>query len=75
MICSCAVHGDYRNALRVLVGKPEGEKPHGRPRNRCEGIRTDGKEIGWNGMNWLYLAQDRYKWWSNMNTGMDLCVS
>jgi hypothetical protein len=38
------------NAYRILVGKPEGKRPHGRPRRRCvDNIRMDLREIGWNG--------------------------
>jgi hypothetical protein len=44
--------GEGRNVYRVLVGKPEGKKPLGRPRSRCEdGIRMDLREIGWGGVD------------------------
>jgi hypothetical protein len=43
---------------KVLVGKPEGKKPLGRPRCRWEdGIRTDVRETGWDGVKWVQLAQ------------------
>jgi hypothetical protein len=49
-----------RNAYRILVGKPEVKRPLGRPRRRwVENIKIDLREIGWNGMDWIYLAQDR----------------
>jgi hypothetical protein len=52
--------GEGRNVYRVLVGKPEGKRPLGRPRRRWEdGIKTDLGEIGWGGVEWIQLAQDR----------------
>jgi hypothetical protein len=43
------------------VGNPEGERLLGRPRSRWEGnIKMDLEEIGWGGIDWIYLAQDRY---------------
>jgi hypothetical protein len=52
--------GEGRNVYRVLVGKPEGERPLGRPRRRWEdGIKMDLREIGWGGVEWIHLAQDR----------------
>jgi hypothetical protein len=51
-----------RNACRLLVGKPEGKKPLGRPRRRCVyNIKLDLLEIGWRGVDWIGLAQDRDK--------------
>jgi hypothetical protein len=48
---------------RVLVGKPELKRPHGRPRLRWEdGIRMDLREIGWGSVDWIQLAQDRDRW-------------
>jgi hypothetical protein len=45
---------------RVLVGKPEGKRPLERPRRRWEyGIKMDLREIGWGGVEWIHLAQDR----------------
>jgi hypothetical protein len=49
-----------RNAYRILVGKPEGRRTLGRPRRRREdNIKMDLRRIGWGGMDWIYLAQDR----------------
>jgi hypothetical protein len=49
-----------RNAYRTLVGKPKGKKPLGRPRYRCvDNIKMDLREIGWGGMDWIDLAQNR----------------
>jgi len=42
----------------------------GRPRRKWEdNIKIDPKEIGWKGVGWIHLAQDRYKWWGHVNTG------
>jgi hypothetical protein len=49
--------GEKMNEFRILVGKPEGKKPLGRPRCRREdNIRMDHREIGWGGMDWIDLA-------------------
>jgi hypothetical protein len=55
--------GVKRNAYRILVGNPEGKKPLERPRRRwVDNIKMDLSEIGWGGMDWIYLAQDRDQW-------------
>ena len=52
--------GEWGGVYRVLVGKPEGKRPHGRPRRGWENnIKMDLQEIGWGGMDWIDLAQDR----------------
>jgi hypothetical protein len=52
--------GEKRGAYRALVGKPEGRRPLGRPRHRWEdNIKMDLREVGWGGMDWINLAQDR----------------
>jgi hypothetical protein len=52
--------GVSRNAYRILVGKPEGKRPLGRlRRRRVDNIKIDLREIGWDGMDWIDLAQDR----------------
>jgi hypothetical protein len=49
-----------RNAYRILVGNPEGKRPLGRPRRRwVDNIKIDLREIGWDGRDWIELAQDR----------------
>jgi hypothetical protein len=64
-----------KNAYRILVGKPEGKRPLGRPRHRWEdNIRMDLREIGWGGMDWIDLAQDRDHWRALVNTVMNLRV-
>jgi hypothetical protein len=52
--------GEKRNAYRILMGNPEGKRPLGRPRCRwVDNIKTDLREIGWDGGGWIDLAQDR----------------
>jgi hypothetical protein len=54
--------GATRTAYRLLVVKPEGKRPLGRPRRRwVDNIKMDLSEIGWDGMDWIDLAQDREK--------------
>jgi hypothetical protein len=67
--------GEKRIACRILVGKPEGKRPLGRPRRRWEdNIRMDLREIGWGGMDCTDLAQDRDRWRALVNTVMNLRV-
>jgi hypothetical protein len=67
--------GATRNAYRILVRKPEGKKPLGRPRRRwVDNIRMDLREIGWDGVEWIELAQDRDQWRALVNTVMNLRV-
>jgi hypothetical protein len=73
---ACSTHGEERNAYRILVGKPDGKKSLGRPRRRWEdSIKMDLREIGWGGMDWIDLAQDRDQWRALVNTVMDLRVA
>jgi hypothetical protein len=67
--------GEGRNVYRVLVGKPQGKRPLERPRCRWEdGIKMDLREIGWGGVEWIHLAQDRYRWRAVVNAVMNLWV-
>jgi hypothetical protein len=67
--------GEKRNAYRILVGKPEGKRPLGRPRRRWVGnIKMDLREIGWDGVDWIDIAQDREQWWALANTVLNLRV-
>jgi hypothetical protein len=63
---------EKRNAYRILVGKPEGKRPLGRPRRRwVDNTKTDLREIGWDGMDWFDLAQVRDQWRALVNTVMN----
>jgi hypothetical protein len=67
--------GERRNVYRVLVGKPEGKRPLGRPRRRWEnGIKMDLREIGWGCVEWIHLAEDRDRWRAVVNAVMNLRV-
>jgi hypothetical protein len=67
--------GEGRGAYRILVGRPEGRIPLGRPRRRWEdNIKMDLGEIGIDGANWIRLAQDRVQWRAFVDTVMNLQV-
>jgi hypothetical protein len=69
------MHGEWRGVYRVLVVRPKGKRPLGRPRHRWEdNIKMDLREIGVNGVNWIQLAQDRVQWQDFMNMVMYLQV-
>ena len=60
---ACSAYGEKRGVYRVLVGKPEGKRPLGRPRRRWEdNIRMDLQEVGLGYEDWIGLAQDRDRW-------------
>jgi hypothetical protein len=57
---ACNTNGAKRNAYRIFVENPEGGRPLGRPRRRwAENIKMDLREVGWDGMDRIHLAQDR----------------
>jgi hypothetical protein len=65
--------GEERKLYKVLVGKPEGKRPLGRPRRRWEdGIRMDLRESGLGGVDWIRLAQDRDRWRAVASAVMNL---
>jgi hypothetical protein len=67
--------GEKRNVYRLLVGKPEGKRPLRRPRRRwMDNIKMDLLEIGLSVVDWIGLAQDRYRWRALVNSVMNLRV-
>ncbi|KAJ4434726.1 hypothetical protein ANN_23294 [Periplaneta americana] len=65
--------GESRNAYRVLVGRPEGKRPLGRPRRRWEdNIKMDLREVGYDDRDWINLAQDRDRWRAYVRAAMNL---
>jgi hypothetical protein len=68
--------GEKRNVYRLLVRKPEGKRPLGRPRCRwIDNIKMDLSEIGLGFMHWMRVAQDRYRWRALVNSVMNFRVS
>ena len=68
--------GERRGAHRVLVGKPEGKRPLGRPRRRWEdNIKMDLQEVGGACGDWMELVQDRDRWRALVSTVKNLRVS
>jgi hypothetical protein len=67
--------GEKRNSYGILVGNPEGKRPLGRPRRRwVDKIKMYLREIGWDGMDWIDVAQDKDRWRALVNTVMNLRV-
>jgi hypothetical protein len=65
--------GEKRNAYRLLVGKPEGRRPLGRPRCRwLDNIRMNLVEVGWGDVDWIGLAQYRDRWTALVNSVLNL---
>jgi hypothetical protein len=66
---------EKRNACRLLVEKPEGNRPLGRPKRRwVDNIRMDLGEVGWGDVDWIGLAQDRNRWRALVNSVMNLRI-
>jgi hypothetical protein len=67
--------GEVRGAYNILVGRPKGSRPLGRPRHRWEfNIKMDLREIGFGVVDWILWAQDRDRWWAFVNMVMNLRV-
>jgi hypothetical protein len=67
--------GEKRNPYRIFTGKPEEKRALGRPRHRgVDNIKMDLREMGWGGMDWIDLAQDRDQWRALVNMVMNLWV-
>jgi hypothetical protein len=70
---SCSTNGEKKNAHILLVGKPEGKKPLGRPRRRwVDNIRMDLGEVGWGDVDWIGVAKDRNRWRALVNSVLNL---
>jgi hypothetical protein len=65
---SCSTNGEKRNVYRLLMGKPEGRGPLGRPRHRwVDNIRMDFGKMRWGDVDWIGLAKDRNRWRALVN--------
>ena len=72
---ACGMYGRHERLIQVLVGKPDGKRPQGRPRCRWEAnIKMDLQEMGRGVMDRIDLAQDRVRWWALVNMVINLCV-
>jgi hypothetical protein len=67
--------GENRSTCRILVGKPEGNRPLGRPRRRwVYNIKINLREIGWDDVDWINMAHDKNQWRALVNTVLNLRV-
>jgi hypothetical protein len=72
---ACSTHGVKKDTYRILVGKSEGKISLGRPRHRWEdNIKMDLRGIGWGGVDWIDLDEDKDQWMALVNTVMNIRV-
>jgi hypothetical protein len=72
---TCGTNGENRNVYKLLAGKPDGKRPLGRPTRRwIDNIKVDPLEIGLNVVDWIGLAQNRYRWRAGVHAVMNLRV-
>jgi hypothetical protein len=72
---ACSTNGEKRNTYRILVGNPEGKRSLRRLRRRwVDNIKMDLGEVGWGGLDWIGVAQDRDRWRALVNAVMNLRV-
>jgi hypothetical protein len=72
---ACSVYCGWERRIEVLVGKPEGRRPLGRPRHRWEdNIKMHLQEVGCGSIDWIDLTQDRDMWWALVKVVMNLRV-
>jgi hypothetical protein len=72
---ACNMNGGEEECIKDIGGKARGKEPLGKPRHRSvDNFKMDLREIGWGGMDWICLAQDRDQWWTPVNTVMNLQV-
>jgi hypothetical protein len=75
MVSACSKNGEKMNPYSILVGRPEGKRPLGRPRRRwVDNIKMDLRKIGWDDMDWIDLLEDTEQWRALVNTVMNLRV-
>jgi hypothetical protein len=68
--------GEGRDVYRILVSSPEGRRPLGRPRHRWEdNIKMALQKVGWGGIDWIDMAQDRDRWRAVVSAVMNLRVT
>jgi hypothetical protein len=72
---ACSTSVEKSNAYRILVRKPEGKRPLGRPSHRwVDNIKMDHRETGWDSIDWIDLAQDMDQWRAPVNAAVNLRV-